>query len=557
VAEARGSEVAGASGSAVTEARGLAGATSGGAGALRRVLLGLGFAAALFLAFPFELGGRVVDLGWLFAFAPPALLLLAVRGLPPGRAAALGFAAGTLAYGAVWHWIFVVTVRYGHAPAWVGVAAPLVLAFYPAAFIAAFAAAAARLSRTAPPGPVALAALWTALEHGRTFLLTGFPWAALGYAQHENAALLGLAPFAGVHALTFASALGGLALLEAALRREPGRSAGRAVRALALLLALHAAGAALRPAAVPGAQTLRVAVLQGNIDQGVKWSVSWAERTLAIYEALTREAAAAGARLVVWPETAVPGAPDGDRLLEARLAELARETGAALLVGAVGLEFTDEGQLAGIFDSALLYDASGQRLARYDKSHLVPFGEYLPLRALLGRFIRAVATGAAGRDVSAGAEPRALPPFEPVAGAAAVTLGVPICYELLFSDLVRRFAGGGAQVLLAITNDAWYGRTGAPHQFLAITALRSAENAVWTARAANTGVSALIDARGQVQQRTPIFERGLLVGDVPLRDEAHGPTFYTRTGDWLPLACWLASGALFVRARRRTRGAAA
>jgi apolipoprotein N-acyltransferase len=107
-------------------------------------------------------------------------------------------------------------------------------------------------------------------------------------------------------------------------------------------------------------------------------------------------------------------------------------------------------------------------------------------------------------------------------------------------------------VLLAITNDAWYGRTGAPHQFLAITALRSAESGVWTARAANTGVSALIDARGQVRQRTRIFEEGLLVEDVPLRDPARAPTFYVRFGNWLPLACWLASAALLLRPARRS-----
>ena len=127
-----------------------------------------------------------------------------------------------------------------------------------------------------------------------------------------------------------------------------------------------------------------------------------------------------------------------------------------------------------------------------------------------------------------------------------MTLGVPICYELLFPDLVRRFAGGGAQLLVAITNDAWYGRTGAPYQFLAITALRSAETGMWTARAANTGVSAWIEARGDVREQTPIFERGLLVGDVPLRDPSR-PTFYTRAGDWLPISCWLASAGLLAR----------
>ena len=119
---------------------------------------------------------------------------------------------------------------------------------------------------------MALAALWTALEQGRSFLLTGFPWATLAYAQHENGWLLGLAPWTGAYGLSFAAALGGFCALEWWLRREPGRSARRALVGLAVLLALHGAGALGREPAVPGARSLRIAVLQGNIEQGVKWS---------------------------------------------------------------------------------------------------------------------------------------------------------------------------------------------------------------------------------------------------------------------------------------------
>lgn len=523
----------------------------------RTLAWGSAYVLATLLAFPHEVAGRVLDLGWLLAWWPPALLALAARGLAAKRAALVGFVLGTLAHAAVWHWIWVVTVRYGNAPAWVGVVAPLLLATYPGAFMAAFAAGSGwlRTPRGRVLGPFALAALWTALEHGRSFLLTGFPWATLGYAQHQNPFLLGLAPWAGVYGVGFASALLGFAALEAVLRGEPGRSTRRAAAALAAVLALHGAGALGREPAEPGPRSLRVAVLQGNIEQGVKWSHEWAERTVQIYEELTREAAAQGARLVAWPETALPGAPDGDPGLEERLAALARETGAALVVGAVGLDFDAAGEVAAFYDSALVYDTRGVRLDRYDKAHLVPFGEYLPFRALLGRFIRALATGAARSDVSAGDGPRPLALPGVAAGEPAVTLGVPICYELLFPDLVRRFAGGGAQLLVAITNDAWYGRTGAPHQFLAITALRSAETGTWTARAANTGVSALIDARGQVRARTRIFEPGLLVGDVPLRDPARGPTFYARTGNWLALGCWAVAAAL--AALRLSRGARA
>jgi apolipoprotein N-acyltransferase len=119
-----------------------------------------------------------------------------------------------------------------------------------------------------------------------------------------------------------------------------------------------------------------------------------------------------------------------------------------------------------------------------------------------------------------------------------LTVGVPICYELLFPELTRRFVRDGAEMLLALTNDAWYGRTGAPHQFLAMTAVRSAENGVWTARAANTGVSAIIDSQGRVRMQTRIFERDLLVADIPLRPSPLGGTFYSRNGDVFAYLCW-------------------
>jgi len=293
-------------------------------------------------------------------------------------------------------------------------------------------------------------------------------------------------------------------------------------------------------------------VLQGNIDQGVKWSPEWAESTLGIYEDLSRRAAAQGARVIVWPETAVPGAIDPGQDDHLRFERLARDTGAALVVGAVGLEFGPGPTLVGVTDSAFIFDASGDLVDRYDKTHLVPFGEYVPLQDLLGHVFRAVARGIAEIGVSAGERPRALE-FAVPGAEAELTAGVPICYELLFPELTRRFVSDGAEVLFAITNDAWYGRTGAPHQFLAITALRSAETRVWTARAANTGVSAIIDARGRVRRQSRIFERDLLVEDVTLRPAPAGGSFYARHGDMFAGLCWAGSWLWLAAAWRRVR----
>jgi len=511
-----------------------------------------------FLAFPQPVGDRLIDLGFILAWVAPVCLVAGLRGLVPGSAARWGFLAGLAAHSAILHWIYVVTVVYGDAPALVGVFAPIALAAYIALFGAAFGAGLSVLELRGRAGPFVLAAFWTALDYLRHHLLSGFPWAVLGYAQHENSALMALAPIAGVYGLSFLTVLGALGV--SGLVRAPRKGSLPplpSLAACAVTLVALAAGAWINARPTPSeGERIRIAVIQGNIDQGVKWSPAWQEVTLQIYEELTRKARAEGAELVVWPETAVPGSLETDPDFRERIEGLAREQGVVLVVGAVGVERLDRGYR--YYDSAYVFNTTGQQVERYDKAHLVPFGEYVPLRRLLGLLIGAVARGIAPDNVTAGAGPRVvrLPqPTHPAESSVldapgSVPVGIPICYELLFPDLVRGFVASGGSVLLAITNDAWYGRTGAPYQFLAITALRSAETRVWTARAANTGVSAFIDDRGRVRSRTRIFERGLLVDDVPLRPEAAGESFYVRHGDVFAWVCCAGAAAALVLRRR-------
>jgi apolipoprotein N-acyltransferase len=516
------------------------------------------YAVLTFLSFPHPVGGGVLDLGTPLALLAPAGLVLGIRGLSPRRAAGAGFLAGLAAHAAVLHWIYVVTVTYGHAAPPIGVVTVLGLAAWIALFTALLAAVWAWLAVRGAAAPYVLALLWVVLDHLRSFAMTGFPWATLGYALHGDRWLLALAPWTGVYGLSFAAALGGGAVAALLSGRR-----GAAALGLAGLLGMHGTGAALDAAGGPTPGTaVSVAVLQGNIDQGVKWSPAFADRTLAIYEELTRRAAARGARLVVWPETAAPGSPDVDARLRRRLERLAAEVDATLVVGAVGIEGADPERRSPsarvrYFDSAYVVDPRRGIVDRYDKTHLVPFGEYVPLRDLLGHFVKGVATGIASADVTAGSAPRVTRLPELPGVGTEVPVGVPICYELLFPDLMRRFAADGARVLLAITNDAWYGRTGAPYQFLVITALRAAESGRWIARAANTGVSALIDGRGRVRAQTRIFERDLLVGEVELVPEG-ASTYYVRHGDVFARSLWVL-GAAWVLATvvRRRRGESA
>jgi apolipoprotein N-acyltransferase len=495
-----------------------------------------------FFAFPHPVAGRVLDLGQACSFLAPAFLVVGLRGLTPRAALGIGFLTGTVAYAAVLHWIYVVTVSYGNAWPAVGVVAVVLMGGIVGAFTATWAGVCAWLAARGVSHPLAIAVVWVVVDHLRSFIFGGFPWATLGYGLHADPALPGLVTVTGVYGLSFSAVTGGAALAMWRVRRRA------ALEALAVLAMLYGAGATLGWLAPPDdGPIVRVGMLQGNIDQGVKWSPDWAERTLGIYEALTREAADAGAEWILWPETAVPGSPDVDVELRARLGALAEEVGATLVVGAVGVEGFDPVTrtprgIVRYFDSAFVLAPDGSQTDRYDKTHLVPFGEYIPLRDFFGRFLEGIATGVTTGDVTAGGRPRAT--ALALRAEPDTAVGVPICYELLFPDLMRRFAGDGARALLTITNDAWYGRTGAPHQFLVMTAMRAAESRLWTARAANTGISALIDARGQVREHTGVFERGVLVGDLRLARSDAESTFYVRHGDVFAAACWLAAGAL-------------
>ncbi len=514
----------------------------------------MAYGVSTFLAFPQPIPGLhvVADLGIVAGPLAVGCLLMALDGLSPRKAAVSAFLASLATHAVFFHWFYVVTVRYGHASPVLGLLAPLVPAVYVSLFTALFAACWQELRARGLASSLAAALLWTAIDHFRGFALGGFPWASLGYSQYQNWALLGLARYTGVYGLSFVAALAGAGLAqwvrsESATRRVPRDS----VAAFVGVIVLHGLGALCGPAPVVADETttVRVAALQGNIDQNEKWSEARVGENLGRYLSLSRRAVEAGAEIVVWPESAVPGFVEFEASIREPIAALAREHGVSFVLGGTGATVDPRtGRLSEVYDSAFLMGPSGEVSDRYDKVHLVPFGEFVPFRSVLGAFIEALARGMATLDVSPGEAPRALslPRPNPLADTR---IGVPICYELLFPDLVRRISNDGARVLFAITNDAWYGRTGAPHQFLAMTALRSAENSLWTVRAANSGVSAIIDSRGRVVTQSEIFVRDLVVGDIPLSLESGGGTFYSRHGDVFAFCCWVGALGLWMRAR--------
>jgi apolipoprotein N-acyltransferase len=298
---------------------------------------------------------------------------------------------------------------------------------------------------------------------------------------------------------------------------------------------------------VPETGRVVVGLVQGGIRQEDKWVPEYAEDNVERHLQLTAEAAGRGARLVVWPESAVPFLYDRDARLAGRLQDAVRAHGIHLFFGNDDLE-TSAGGERRIYVGAKLLSPEGQVTARYRKIHLVPFGEYVPLQRLFtfgGRFAAKLV-----QEVS---------DFSP--GSEAVTgevdghrIGGYICYEAIFPGLVRRFAASGAELLVNVTNDAWYGTTSAPYQHLAMAAFRAVENRRYMVRAANTGITAVVDPWGRVLEPTRLFERAVLVREVPF---VAGTTFYTRHGDVFARACAAVALALvtgsFTAPRRRRR----
>ncbi len=500
-------------------------------------------AVALALSFPFRAGSLAFDVGMFVVWIVPICLVALCRDLSSQRAFVLVTLAATLGYAGVLYWIYVVVHVHGHASSGVALLAVGALALYCGVHVGAVGAAAAYALRRGLWAVLVVPSAWVAAEHLRTFdLFSGFPWGFLGYALYEPEPARRLASVAGVYGLTFLVVAVGTAI---------GLGGRSRVGGLALLGILALATVAF-PEEEPAVGAMRVGIVQANIPQGTKWDPANARAAFDAHLAVSREVAADGVDLVVWPEASVPVFLEIEPEYREAVSELARETSTALLLGGMAAERESGSREVRFFNSVFAVEPDGRFVDRYDKSLLVPFGEYVPLRSLLG-FLSGIATGIASGDVTAGPGPRTLVSS---GFSGSPVLAPLICYEVIYPELVREAVLAGAEVLINVTNDAWYGRTSAPRQFLSIAAMRSAEHGRPMVRAANTGISALVDRDGRIRATTPIFERRGLVGS--LAPASGGFTLYTRFGQWVVWASWtilaLAGGRQLVRNQRRRTG---
>ncbi|MFP7754958.1 apolipoprotein N-acyltransferase [Thermodesulfobacteriota bacterium B35] len=512
--------------------------------------LALATALLLSLAMPGLVGW------WPLLFVALVPLLHGALYLPPLRSGCMGLFAGLLYHLILLYWIVIVLGRYGGLPPWISVPALALLALYMGAYTGLFCLLlslvagrywhrerwVATLVWTAP-------VLWVGLDYLRSVLLTGLPWMDLGYGLYSRPMLIQAADLGGHHLVSFWLVLAN-AMVVAIIDRQRRDVRWNQRRERMLLLA---AGCLLvfvfgysmlryrtMPALMRHALQARVTVVQGNIDQSVKWTPAARSRTVETYTRLSANALRQRTtELLVWPETALPFYLQRDPLAE-RIASFVRNQNVWLLTGAPSFDVSEGpggARRVRYFNAALLIDPSARVAGQYAKQHLVPFGEYVPLRRWLP-FLEPLVVSVG--DFSAGDSSAPL-----VAGR--MKLGVLICFEAIFPDIARLEVRQGANLLANLTNDAWYGRSSAPYQSMAMAVFRAVENKRSLIRAANTGISGFVDPAGNIISATPIFRPMALTADVPMLDVE---TVFTRAGYRFGAAC-LALAAALVLFRRR------
>jgi len=491
-----------------------------------RLLLALSSGVTLALAYP---SFNIPLFGWI----APALLFVAVMSERPRFAFLWGLLQGAVYYGMTLPWVYTVLRQYG--PLTVIQAAPVFALLMAATslFHAAFAALTAWMSQFGlKRACIAAPFLWVTMEFAMTSLpAIGFPWNLLGYVAAQNLALVQITAFTGIFGLSLLVASYNGLLAWAALRLLRGQRKGLKTwnSATAVLLLMGLVG----PRFVPQAPADHVAhLVQTNFPVSNGYPADWMQTHAGELDQLENISVGAALKtpgLVVWPEVPAPfSLQDGN--FAARAVRIARGARNGFLVGVIDWKPLGNGR-EGASNSAALIGADGKREFIYDKIHLVPFSEYVPWREWF--FFARDLTGLVG-DFQHGSEYK-------VGRISGGPFSVYICYEAIFPNEIRRFTLAGTQLLINISDDGWFGGSGAPGQHLAMARVRAVENRRWLLRDTNNGITVSVDPYGRIVARLPAEIRGELEAPYGFRSDL---TLYARWGDWLPWLCVLAAVVL-------------
>lgn len=483
---------------------------------LFKILLALLSGVMLTASFP---PGGLSFFAWI-ALVP---LLKSLENETPLRGFKLGLIAGTAHYLTLMYWIIVVLGHYGNLNIFVSLGPLILLCLYLSLYIGAFSCL-TTLLRGSRFSIIFIASFWVSLEYIRGNLLTGLPWCLLGYSQYKQLHLIQVADLCGVYGPSFLIVLINASISRIIFRRY-GSDNGLFKWEMAIVAMVIGGTLAYGQFRLSGSQAgkqserrIRTAIIQGNIDQSIKWDPAYQESTMATYERLTRRAYDFRPVLIVWPETALPFFFQDNLRFLPRMFSIAEESGASLIFGSPA--YRREGGVTRYYNRAFLITPGLQEPPQYyDKVHLVPFGEYVPLKKFLS-FV--------GRLVPAAGDFEAGDKTVPLKGDD-LSMGILICFEAIFPELGRTLTREGANILVNLTNDAWFGMTSAPYQHLTMAVFRSVENRRPMVRAANTGLSAFIGPHGKILKLSALFEEEVL--EAPVDVSKRALTFYTRFGD--------------------------
>jgi apolipoprotein N-acyltransferase len=454
------------------------------------------------------------NLWWLALLCPAALIWLWSRAPSAREGAWLGFAFGVGAYAAGTWWLYIAIRVFGQAPVWIALVVMGALVLIMAAYQAALGYAVVRWlpARRASGWLMLVPAAWVLLEWWRGWFLSGFPWLSLGYSQTDTW-LAGLAPVGGVHLLSAALLIGAGALVTFLQASGTARVSLRAVALVALVLP-WTIGLSLRNVEWTQAEgtTKSIAILQGAVPQDMKWLESNQQKILDDYAAMNKQAL--GADLIVWPESALPDVANVFPRYIGGIWSESDGAGSGVLMGVMRQD--DDG--VRYFNSVLGLGKSDPQF--YDKTHLVPFGEYFPVPGTVREWLRLMSLP--NSDFNAGADD------QPPLSVAGMKISASICYEDSYPTSLHA-STLGSDLLANVTNDAWFGRSGARYQHLQIARMRAIEGRRFLVRAANDGVSAIIGPSGAVVAQAPEFAQTILRGRVQLR---HGTTPYLVAGNY-------------------------
>jgi len=481
------------------------------------------------LAFPkFEL----MFLGWV-SLIPLLYVFLLKR---PRQAFVLGMTAGSCFYLVLLYWIPAVPAYYG------GLSLPfsLLIYFLFAVFLSLFWAfpcmVAAFIGQKFPIAVFFLIPiLWVSFELGITHILTGFPWGLLAYSQYKNIYLIQTAAFTGVYGISFILVFfQSMIVLFLKFKKKAAL-----ISIISFIFFIHLVGFFIVNTNYPSEGLIKGAVVQGNVPSSIKWEITPDQKIRELFLQhlnLSRQAAQEGARLVVWPELSVPlcFSCGNDLYQEFRkyLTAFSRDRNITLVLGTY--ETSYENGETHYFNSALCLMPDGH-YTQYNKMHLVPFGEYTPYEKIfsfISNFTHAIGELTPGKRFS-------FHRFN------EIKFGSPICYEIIFPDLVRRFCLEGAEFLITLTNDGWYGKSSAPYQHFSIAVFRAVENRRFLLRSATTGISGIIDPYGRILKRSKLNEQLYLTEHITAIQRT---TIYTRWGNWFSYLSLTISSLFFILA---------